>query len=381
MRTLPHDISTVHRVARRLEEDIQRRGLGPGDRYLTAYEAAEMFEISRPMAQRALKLLSDSQKLLRRCRLGTFVGPQMAAVSAPKMQTMFVLGPEALRLLILDRYIDILKIVGDEIHCTNINYGFIPETEGVAYVRQLLASSIANGTVIGILAVSCPHEIYKFLADTGMPTAVYGSVYYDTPNLPSLDLDNREAGRILTAHLTGRGHRRIAVLATNRGRPGDHDFIEGVTDALTTAGLPPNALILRIAPHTRDSCRHEVRRLLKSTNRPTGLIVRGEHMVSAAHAAVVDMGLDIPSQLDLVFQMVSPNALEDRLPYPHASPKYSGEKSARLLAKMLVMPEGNQAESKRVIVPVELRNARDDGTRLSNADAVALNLPELDNSN
>ena len=48
MDTSTHNISPVHRLAKRLEEDIRSRGLKIGDRYLTAHQAAEMLGVSRP---------------------------------------------------------------------------------------------------------------------------------------------------------------------------------------------------------------------------------------------------------------------------------------------------------------------------------------------
>ena len=61
------------------------RELQIGDRYLNAHEAADMLGVSRATAQRAMKVLGDTQTLLRRPKLGTFVGP--GAVSQAKSKT------------------------------------------------------------------------------------------------------------------------------------------------------------------------------------------------------------------------------------------------------------------------------------------------------
>ena len=42
------DTSAAGLLAQKLEQDIRRRGLGPGERYLTAAEAARLLHVSRP---------------------------------------------------------------------------------------------------------------------------------------------------------------------------------------------------------------------------------------------------------------------------------------------------------------------------------------------
>ena len=62
-------------LAERLGEDIVRRGLRPGDRYVTAAQAAQQLGVSRMSVDRAMNLLVQRRLLVRQRGRGTFVGP------------------------------------------------------------------------------------------------------------------------------------------------------------------------------------------------------------------------------------------------------------------------------------------------------------------
>ncbi len=53
----------IRRLAQRLEHDIQSRGLGAGDRYMTGVEVSRQLGVSTAMAHRAMSLLVDKQIL------------------------------------------------------------------------------------------------------------------------------------------------------------------------------------------------------------------------------------------------------------------------------------------------------------------------------
>jgi len=85
---------------------------------------------------------------LRRRKLGTFVGPGATISSPSKVRSVYVLVPE-------DDSIDgpcLSKGLCRQSGATNVNLGFIPEVDGVAYVKELLQSDLDNGQLIGVIA-------------------------------------------------------------------------------------------------------------------------------------------------------------------------------------------------------------------------------------
>ncbi len=351
----------VHRLAARLEEDISRRGLVEGDTYLTADEAGEMLGVSRSTAQRALRFLANSEKLIRHRNLGTFIGP--AGVSAPetKVRTLLVLATEDKRIgFEFDRLSSILGALRSQISASSVNLTFLPTTDAVGFVERLLRSITIGSELVGILAVSCPREIYQFLAESKLPALACGSLYDDVIGLPSVDRDNFEAGRLLASYLISRGHRRMGLIASTHGRPGDHDFIDGVSAALSAAGLPPDAMVLRIVPTESHTWSSAVRNLLQSDRPITGLIARGGFLGNAIHSVVSDLQIKVPEQLEIVFE----TGLNGKVEYPgdecpHSVAKIGPEEMATLWASILNNPKpAGLAGRNRVVVPVELRSVR-----------------------
>ena len=72
----------VRGLANLVEDDIQKRGLVSGDRYMFAKDVAELFNVNPMTAHRAMKILADANKLIRRPKGGTFIGPEFESASS-----------------------------------------------------------------------------------------------------------------------------------------------------------------------------------------------------------------------------------------------------------------------------------------------------------
>jgi len=264
-----HNISSVHRLAKQLEDDIQQRGLKIGDRYLTAHQAAEMLGVSRATAQRAMKVLGDSEKLLRRRSLGTFVGPGSVNSSNSKVRTVYIITPEDEQSSGPSRASWMVRSLRQESGSTNVNFGVIPKNGGLGYVKQLLQFAQTAGQLVGVIATGGDREIYQYLAESGVPTVIFGSLYQNNTRIPSVDLDNREAARLMTRYLIDRGHKRLMLFTMSEGRPGDHDFVDGVSDVLTEAYMPANSLVMRIVPDDMQTALPIVSQLMSGEDCPS----------------------------------------------------------------------------------------------------------------
>ena len=79
-------------LAERLERDIRRRGLAPGQKYLTGPESAQLLGTSVASANRALQRLAEQDIVVRRRKSGTFVGLALATSHHAKINTVCVLA-------------------------------------------------------------------------------------------------------------------------------------------------------------------------------------------------------------------------------------------------------------------------------------------------
>jgi DNA-binding LacI/PurR family transcriptional regulator len=253
----------------------------------------------------------------------------------------------------LDSLVDAVR---NHVGRVSVQLSFLPVENALDHVRELVSVSQRSGQFAGAIPISCPREVYRYLSDSGAPTVVLGSLYRDQQHLPSVDLDHHQAGRLLAEYLLHEGHKRIVLLATGGGRPGDDAFYDGVSEALTAAALPHNALVLRTFPSDFDAFGAQIEELLASADRPTGWICRNERLVSVVSATLAAAGLSSPRDVDVVFQAKSgrPSA---KTPYAHVRPKEPFKRIAEELAMMLKdVREGRPLSRERVTISVELHS-------------------------
>jgi DNA-binding LacI/PurR family transcriptional regulator len=343
-------------VAKRIEADLRSRGLQTGDRYLTVSDAAEMLGVSAATAHRAMSLLVDRGLLSRHHGRGTFVGEGLGGRrKAASVRTVFVLLPEDQVGVTGVQLESIIAAIRENFRGVGVQFGFLPRGNDVDYVRELIGAAQRTGQFAGAIPISCSRAVYKFLADAGGPVVVLGSVYDEQQDLPSVDLDYRQGGYLLAKHLVRRGHTRMALLSAGEGRPGDNAFFDGVSEALTEAELPHNALVVRIYPKDYEAFRAQVAELLRREDRPTAAICGSHRFTAAIESVAGELNLRVPRDLELAFESQA-TADADRLPYVHVQPEMSFEQVAGMVARMLrELSDGARPASRRVVIPVVLR--------------------------
>ena len=172
----------VDALAERLVVDIRRRGLGVGDRYMTVEAVSQMLGVRRAVAGKAIRQLAYRGILIPKQRTGTFVGAGLKKEARSKIRTVFVLlsaeDPSARHW----SYQPFIAGIRSQIPEVNVQFTFVSESDPVEYVRELIDGARSLGQFAGIVAVSCPTEVYSLLAELRVPAVVFGSLY--SPDLP-----------------------------------------------------------------------------------------------------------------------------------------------------------------------------------------------------
>ncbi|MEX2310341.1 MAG: substrate-binding domain-containing protein [Pirellulales bacterium] len=361
-------ISTNHlspeHLAKKLEQDIYRRGLTPNQKYLSTRQVRRQFGVSLSMAVQAMQLLADEDKLVRRDRSGTYVGPGARGEQTRKVKVVYVLMPEEranYSVVPLDLLIDSLSHpVPDRDALSeqfSVQFAFLPKEEEILYLKNLMAPTKTNWELCGVVAISCSREIYRFLHQESVPMVVLGSLDHDLQELPSIDADHFECGRLLAQYLFDNGHERIALLGISNGRPGDHEFLDGIVEAMTVAGKAPNSLMARLCPNDLDTLRVQAEATLSCPNRPTGIVCRGERMLNLLLPIVAQLGLKVPEDVELVYETFA-TAHVVHVPYPCVQTSEPFERIALRIGEMLrQIRAGKELAERHVRVPVELRAA------------------------
>lgn len=345
-------VTAVDRLAARLEEDIRHRRLSVGERYLTATQAADLLGVSTSTAHRALALLAERNVLLRRHKVGTFVGPEGVVRRSGMGLVHFVIHEEDEGVSpILS--IKAVQAVREQLGGGHIQFTFVPEHN--AAVRLADAFSMSAEPPSGVVAVSCPPDVYRYLAESKIPTVVVGATYAGQAPLPSIDIDQAASARLLLKYLLSRGHRRIVFYTSHMSRPGDNAFMDGLREVSAAERLSPDAIILRTAPYAPDILEGTVKQVLEIDPRPTAIILRSEQPGEMAAAAVRRRGFQVPEDVEIVFQNYQSR---NGVPIEHTTvgPDIALREMARLIGRTLVRArEGTVEPTFREVIPVSLR--------------------------
>ena len=347
----------VQELAERLERDIRSRGLAPGHKYLTGPESALLLGTSVATANRALQILAGRGIVVRRRSSGTFVGPAMAANNAPRISGVCVFSPSSEKLYGTVR-LDLLVegLLANMHDVADVRMCYVPNEGGLDFVRSVIEPALRAAQLVGVIAIDLPYDVYRFLGDSGVPLVVMGALY-PGQRYPSVDADERGAGYLLAHYLIERGHRRLAMLSKSESCPGNHCFHDGVSEALTEAGLPHNTLILRTPGSHNEVLRGHVKQLLTMPDRPTGFIVGLPRWVDVVAAMAREHDLKVPSDVEIVFREVDETDTQHS-GFSHVRLQMPSRERAHLVGRMLAQSRLRvPLVHNNVVIPYEVHNA------------------------
>ena len=233
------------------------------------------------------------------------------------------------------------------------NY-IIRRGEDVSFIRRLVETAMSTDRLDGVVTVSRTREVYEYLAGTGVPVVLLGKLESEMPDIPTVDLDYHESGRLLAEHIVKKGHRNVVVqLFASTGS--DHHFADAIAEVMSDAKLPSRSLKLRTFSGDLETAQANFRDLLtKKKDRPTAAIARGEMLANAATLAARDIGIPVGKEFEIVW---SANALkmDAHSPYVHVQPSLNMAEVALLVAQMLEdQREGRPIEKRHVLIPAVL---------------------------
>ncbi len=337
--------------------DIRRRGLGCGERYLTAQQAGERFGVSRATADRAMKVLVARGILVRTRGRGTFVAKALTRTEAT-LPVVLVLVPEFRGRLSSPQRTSLPGLLHGHFPGAIVQSTVVPEEGALAHIRQVLASVQRQGRLERVFAISCRRDVYQYLIDEAVPTVVVGSLFPDQAALPSIEVDRAEAARLLTEHLVDRGHRRFLFLPAVSDRAGVHRFHDRVCDVLAAHGLPANALKVRISDGDLQALEAQAEALFAATNHPTAILADSAPLAEAVIEAANAAGLSVPGDVDVAY--VGPlDEASSLLPCPHTRCAISLNDAVGQVLEAAA--QAASGDSVTIRVPVELVAPSDGG--------------------
>lgn len=185
----------------------------------TEKQLSEKYNVSRITAKRAITELEHMEILYRKRGVGSFVTPgaDVNAISAPHNRQALDLKTYALQLpfsVTAGGMIDTVQVISDYLNEAGYSLGIYITNKNVtkekASLKRLIGQHI-NGFIYYPISNQIHLDLLNELILDGKPVIILDKTT-DCPYIHNITSDNFEGSRMLTEHLIGLGHRRIAFL-------------------------------------------------------------------------------------------------------------------------------------------------------------------------
>lgn len=162
------------------------------------------------------------------------------------------------------------------------------------------AAPFRDGRTDGLIIVAPPEEsdIVTALANLGLPVVVV-SAPSNVAAIASLDLDNRQAGKIVAEHLLALGHTKIAQVMGLPDQLSVRDRRDGCLAALTSAGITPPSEYLVTTDWQRGDVQTKTRQLLALPDPPTAVFCSNDDLAVYVCQTAQNMGLRVPQDVSV----------------------------------------------------------------------------------
>jgi LacI family transcriptional regulator len=132
------------------------------------------------------------------------------------------------------------------------------------------------------------------------PGVLLLNCYEETLGLPAVLPDDRAGGAAAAELAAAAGHRRIALIAGERGTWPATARLAGYRDALARRGIPFDKNLVRHGNWHADSGYSQARKVLAVRRPPTALLCGNDRMALGAYDAIKELGLRIPQDVSVI---------------------------------------------------------------------------------
>lgn len=179
-------------------------------------------------------------------------------------------------------------------------------------VVDVLLSRQVDGLILG--TASTHDDLPRQLADRGLPFVLLNRRNRDFPVIAG---DDREGGRVATAHLLERGHERVAIVAGPPNVSTAALRLEGYRQAHRDAGLVVDESLVVPSDFSMSAGEAGARHLLDLPSAPTAIFAVNDFAAIGCMASLRAKGLTAPEDVAIVGYNDIPIAA--KLPVPLSS--------------------------------------------------------------
>jgi len=313
-----------------------------------------------------IRAVADALGYKPRSLAGTATRTTSDGATIPATQTIGLLTPQMLSIAFANPFYAEL-CAGVAAQTDQAGYGllFVSPLHG-SLVRAIGRAKVDGFVVVGL---SEDHPEVEQIRRAGLPMVIV-----DGGALPEHGLveSNDEVGaRSAARHLLSLGHREFVVIGMEPNTPGRFEYsagpiesvawrrLMGYRQGLELAGvkLPDEHVV--VGPATFEGGVAALHRIWEDDLRPTAFLVMSDVMAIGAMWAASELGLRVPEDLSIVgFDDLSVSRHSNPpLTTVHQPIRQKGEEAARLLLRMIAMPDMERPEHKTLETRLVIRGS------------------------
>lgn len=357
----PRPSDPIDRLVIVLEDDIRRRGLRPGDKYLTTQEVAGMLGVSTRLANDAMNVLATRSVLIRRPKAGTTIGPDAPHESPALLDVVHLLIRQDYFFSERPRLEKMVNGLTSVLDGTSVQFSFVPAYNELVFVERMVRAAEAGQMRAGyLIAVKSP-QVQDFFQRQRVPVVLLGMPYSGINRLCWQDKDQRQIGALVAREVISAGRRHIAVVLRDRRGVGDDLMMDAITHEVLAAKLGSGALTVRSVPSEESLTEIAVREVLSRTDRPTAVICRSRLIFDVVVRVARELRLNIPA--DLLLALTDPAGKDESpvdvpcvRPIVDSDARSEGITVANMLSELAV---GRTPTPDHVLIPVTMPGRAD----------------------
>jgi DNA-binding LacI/PurR family transcriptional regulator len=175
----------------------------------------------------------------------------------------------------------------------------IPEREDAA-IRRLISRRVEGLFISPVYRLDPVAPIYGELKRCGVPTVILGHLAPFCSGFTNVETEDLQASSVVTRHLIGLGHRRIAFLTGPQVSPWAQERLEGYRRALREANIEVDDRLVFNAGSTIEEGEKAALQMLNEAADATAVQAVNDLVAIGAASVFLGQGIKIPEELSLV---------------------------------------------------------------------------------
>ncbi|ALS99789.1 LacI family DNA-binding transcriptional regulator [Lacimicrobium alkaliphilum] len=213
------------------------------------------------------------------------------------------------------------------------------DTQGKAEREHEYASMVLTNRADGLIQLDHSFPFSDNDADlaASIPMVSVCERIAGHPDYPFIELDNYAAGRALTHHLIGYGHKRFGVIAGQIASQIHHDRLSGIKSVLTEEGISFDEDMLVGGSYRIETGIEGIQQLLAHKQPPTAVFCFNDDIALGAIHEIKRHGLRVPQDISVTgFDNVRTSAYMDPPLTTVDQPAYDmGRRAVEVLSRMI----------------------------------------------